>query len=174
MLEVEELFNETSVNKSIQIRFYESENQTNNSGITIIFVGILLVFIIVVLLVVHRVMKVKEATDILKRKKSAQFIGAIYKRNSVSSKGSTYIPSPPTSPQPVMGFDNPTYASSPNKNRRKEAIFDAAFKCELVDMDEIDLDDIEGEDAVDIVMADMDEAEIKDEMLGHRRSVSWS
>ena len=169
-----EVTNQTILNNSSQIlsRFDGSEDLTNNTEITIIFSGILVVFIIVVILVVHRVIKVKEATDIMNRNKSKQFIGAIYKRNSASSKVSSMMASPPTTP--VMAFDNPTFASSPKKTKRMESIGEGDFECELIDMDEIDLDDVLREDEVDIVMADIDEEETNEEIPGHRRSVSWS
>ena len=158
----------------LSVRFDGSEDLTNNTAITIIFSGILVVFIIVVILVVHRVIKIKEATDILNRNKSKQFIGAIYKKNSVSSKTPSSISSATNTSQTVMAFDNPTYASSPSKKKRMEPICDDVFECELIDMDEIDLDDNVRDDGVNIVMADIDEEEINDEILGHRRSVSWS
>ena len=169
--------NQTASNISSQllsVRFDGSEDLTNNTAITIIFSGILVVFIIVVILVVQRVIQIKEATDILNRNKSKQFIGAIYMKNSVSSKISSSISTATNTSQSVMAFDNPTYASSPSNKKRMEPICDDAFQCELMDMDEIDLDDNVREDGVDIVMADIDEEEINDEILGHRRSVSWS
>ena len=169
--------NQTVFNISSQllsVRFNGSEDLTNNTAITIIFSGILVVFIIVLILVIHQVIKIKEATDILNRNKSKQFIGAIYKKNSVSSKTSSRISSATTTSQPVMAFDNPTYDSSPSKKKRMEPICDDAFECEIIDMDEIDLDDNVREDGVDIVMADIEEEEINEEILGHRRSVSWS
>ena len=76
--------NQTVFNMSSQllgVRFEGSEDLTNNTAITIIFSIILFVFIIVVLLVVHQVIKIKEAMDIMNRNKSKQFMGAIYKRN---------------------------------------------------------------------------------------------
>ena len=169
--------NQTVFNMSSQllgVRFDGSEDLTNNTAITIIFSGILVVFIIVVILVVHRIIKIKEATDIMNRNKSKQFIGAIYKKNSVSYKISSSISSATTTSQSILAFDIPTYASSPVKKKIIEPICDGAFECELIDMDEIDLDDNVREDGVEIVMADIDEEEINDEILGHRRSVSWS
>ena len=166
---------ESNISSQLQsVRFDGSEDPTNNTAITIIFSSILVVFIIVVLLVVHRIIKIKEATDIMNRNKSKQFIGAIYKKNSVSSKISSSISSATTTSQPVMAFDNPTYASSTSKKKKIESICDGAFVCELIDLDEIDLDDNVREDEVEIVMADIDEEEINDEILGHGRSVSWS
>ena len=55
-----------------------------------------------------------------------------------------------------------------------ESICDGAFEFELIDLDVIDLDDNVREYKVDIVIADIDDEEINDEILGHRRSVSWS
>ena len=174
-----EISNQTTFNNSLELdngRFDGTEDQTNSTAITIIFIGILVVFIIVVLLVVHRVIKIKEARDIMNRNKSKQFIGAIYRKNSsvsVSTNSST-----PRTSQPVMSFDNPTYASSPQKKKRMNTIDDCSFECELIDMDEIDLNDvIRDDEEVEIVMADTNEDvfnDVNEEGLGHRRSVSWS
>ena len=156
-----EISNQTTFNNSLELdngRFDGTEDQTNSTAITIIFIGILVVFIIVVLLVIHRVIKIKEARNIKNRNKSKQFIGSIYKKKSLSLSVSTFNSSPPITSEnsvspPVMSFDNPTFDSSPKKQKKMESTDDCSFECEVIDMDEIDPNNVIQED-VDIVMVD--------------------
>ena len=158
----------------IGARFDDSEIGRNKTGIIIIVSGIFIIFIVTVILVIHRVIKVKEARDIKNRNRSSQFIGAIYKNNSVSSRISSNISSAPNGSSTVTAFDNPTFASSPTKKRRKESGVESIFECELINMDEIDLSDQIIDDEVDIIMAEDNNEDFDDLELGHRRSVSWS
>ena len=170
-------FNKTEVNNSLRLPFLEDLNndyETDSKYVTNVILGVSfsIIFIILIALMIQTMKKKRQESDVKKkRKRYTQFIGAIYRKSSETSQISNVskASNPPESP---MAFDNPTYASSPSKKKKTDEI---EFQCELIDnMDEINLNDDVNNSTVDIIMAEVDENDLTDEILGHRRSFSWS